>query len=116
MDIEEFFKESPIEDRIIDKNEYFEKSQKILGSISMEYSKSWISKTLNDSEYPDESVCNSCKGCGVFKNSNLENIECFQDKEYGECYYRFFDSEEFGNSIETLIEAIDTLLGYNKII
>ncbi len=94
----------------MNKDEYFKKSQQLFDIISMQYSKSWKSRRLLDSEFPDESICEKCKGCGVF-NVNGEEKECVQDKEEGDCFHRFFDSEEFGLEVESQLEELHNLLG-----
>jgi hypothetical protein len=103
-----------IQPLFIDKEEYFEITQQLFNTFSMTYAKSHHRQLLNDSDYPSEEICNSCKGCGVFK-LNDEYTECYQNYEYGECYYIFFDSEEFHYEIQNEIEEIHMLLGYNGI-
>ena len=98
----------------MNKDEYFKRSQQLFDIIAMQYSKSWGSRRLLDTKQPDESICEKCKGCGIFKVDGEEK-ECVQDKENGECFHRFFDSEEFGVEVESQLEELHNLLGIDGI-
>lgn len=91
------------------KDEFVEKTKKLLNYISNQYSKGWQSRRLKDEEYPEESVCDKCTGCGTFK-LNEEDAECVADREEGECYVRYFDAEEFGLEIEATMDDVYELL------
>lgn len=91
------------------KDEFVEKTKKLLNYISNQYSKGWHSRRLKDKEYPEESVCDKCTGCGTFK-LNEEDAECVADREEGECYVRYFDAEEFGLEIEATMDDVYELL------
>lgn len=94
----------------INQSDFNQQSVKILERLGTEYSKAWASRPLKDDEFPDESICDKCTGCGTFK-INDEEKECYQDREQGCCYHRFFDVEQFGIEVETEIENIYGLLG-----
>lgn len=108
VDLEDLFKEEPNTPIIMDSKDYFEKSRKLFRKISESYSTSWNSKNLSDDEYPDESICGECTGCGSTVVDS-ETVDCYQDREDGVCFYNFFDYEEFGSSVESLIEDIHNL-------
>lgn len=91
------------------KDEFVEKTKKLLNYISDQYSKGWQSRRLKDEEYPEESICDKCTGFGTFK-LNEEDAECVADREEGECYVRYFDAEEFGLEIEATMDDVYELL------
>ena len=105
-DIFKIEKEPPV---VMSKDEFFEKTTALLQKILDEYSGCWYTRSLKESDHPEESVCDQCKGCGVFKLENGEERDCFQDREIGECYYRDFDAEEFGLGIQGMLELIHEL-------
>lgn len=102
-------KEEPQEQINISKDEFVEKTKKLLNYISDLYSKGWKSKRLTEEEYPEESVCDKCTGCGTFKFNGGDD-ECVLDREEGECYVRYFDAEEFGLEIEATMDDVYGLL------
>jgi hypothetical protein len=90
-------KSEPLE---MDKKEFYEKTHKILTIIDNIYSKGWQNRSMQESDYPEESICDKCKGEGV----NKEGVgQCFQNKEYGECYIRFCDYEQIGIELEEFL-------------
>ena len=116
MDLDNFFnmtedKQEPIN---MSKDEFVEKTKKLLNYISDQYCKGWQSRALKDEEYPEESICDKCTGCGAFKLNN-EDSECVRDYEQGECYVRYFDAEEFGLEVEAIIEDMFELLYVDNI-
>ena len=94
----------------ITQSEFNLKAMKILTNIANSYSQSWHSRQLKEDEFPHESICDKCTGCGTFINGELES-ECFQDKMEGWCYHRYQDAEEFGIEVETELENIYKLIG-----
>lgn len=102
-------KEEPQEPINMAKDEFVEKTKKLLNYISDKYGKGWKSKRLTEEEYPEESVCDKCTGCGTFKFKG-EDEECVSDREEGECYVRYFDAEEFGLEIEATMDDVYELL------
>jgi hypothetical protein len=102
-------KEEPQEPINMPKDEFVEKTKKLLNYISDQYFKGWKSKRLTEEEYPEESICDKCTGCGTFK-FNGEDGECVADREEGECYVRYFDAEEFGLEIEATMDDVYELL------
>lgn len=94
----------------IKQSEFNELAKKVLSNICYSYHQSWHSRPLKDEEFPDESICDRCTGCGTFK-INGEDKECVQDREQGQCYHRYQDAEEFGIEVETELENIYGLLG-----
>lgn len=109
MTLDDLFKEErPDTPIIMDSKDYFEKSRELFRKMSERYSASWYNKQLSDDEYPDQSICDKCTGCGT-TIIDSETVDCYQDKEDGSCYYRFVDYEEFGSSLESLIEDIHNL-------
>ena len=94
FDIELLKSQPPIE---MDKNEFYEKTHKMLNIIDNIYSKGWQNRSMQKSDYPEESICDKCTGEGVHK----EGVgQCFQNKEYGECFIRFCDYEQIGIELE----------------
>ena len=91
------------------KDEFVTKTKKLLAYIESSCGKGWKSRALKEEEYPEESICDKCKGCGTFKLNN-EYSECTIDHEQGECYVRYFDAEEFGLEVETCLDDIYELL------
>ena len=110
IDIFESIEES--EPITMSKTEYIEKAKKLIEYIATEYNRCWQSRALKDNEYPDESICGSCKGCGTFG----DDLECVQDHEQGQCYHRFANYESFGQEIEATIEDCYELLLVDEII
>jgi len=94
----------------IKQSEFNERATKVFENIAKGYNQSWHSRPLKDEEFPDESICNKCTGCGNFINGDFQ-ADCFQDKEQGWCYYRFLDAEEFGTEVENELENIYGLIG-----
>jgi hypothetical protein len=101
-----------LEQPTIKQSEFNELVKKVLTNISNAYTSSWHSRLLKDEEFPDESICDKCKGCGEFKDINGAVLECKQhyseDDSY--CYHRYMDAEEFGLEVESEIENIENLL------
>jgi len=91
------------------KDEFVAKTKKLINYISDQYNKGWQSRALKEEEYPEESICDKCEGCGTFKYKG-EDADCVADREEGECYIRYFDAEEFGLEVETCLEDIYELL------
>jgi hypothetical protein len=116
MDFNELFSLDiqPDEDVEMDKDEYLTKSTQIFSIVDTEYSKAWVKVRLNDGEYPDESICDKCEGCGSII-VNGEEVECIANREEGECYRIVFDSEQFGNSMAQIVDDIWDLLSINKL-
>lgn len=92
--------------------EYFTKSTSLLYSLLNEYSQCWQDRPLEESEYPDEAICDQCKGCGVFGE---EETECFQDRQEGQCYKRIFDTELFADEFTMHLHRINELIAVDKI-
>ena len=89
----------------IKQSEFNVLATKILESIANSYAESFQSRPLKDEDFPDESICDKCTGCGTFKLDE-ESVECFQDKEQGWCYYRHQDIKGFGVEVEAQMESI----------
>jgi len=95
FDIEQLKSETTIE---MDKNEFYEKTHKMLNIIDNIYSKGWQNRSMQESDFPEESICDTCCGEGVFR----EGIgQCFQKN--GDCGIRFCDYEQIGNELEAAI-------------
>lgn len=117
--MEDFFKLDdidPIEMKTMPPQEFLSKTKSILEKILFSYSTNTSFRRLSDAEYPDEWVCSKCQGCGTFRNLEGEEKECTQDREEGECYYRFFDYEGFSLDVESNFEDIYELLCVDEII
>lgn len=95
---------------IMDSNEYFAKTKKLLQKIENAYSKAWQNRVLKEYEFPEESICDKCDGCGLFKKEDGEQYECFIDHEEGECFTREFNAEEFGIEAECEMDEVFSLL------
>ena len=106
----------PIEMKTMPPQEFLSKTKSILEKILFSYSANTSSIKLSDDEYPDESVCSKCQGCGTFTNLEGEEKECTQDREEGECYYRFLDYEGFALDVESKFEDMCELLCVDEII
>ena len=100
----------PIKLPKIKQSEFNALATKVLEGIATSYSQSWHSRPLKDEEFPDESICDKCTGCGTFKVDG-EDKDCVQDKEQGWCYHRYQDAEEFGMEVEAQLENIYGLIG-----
>lgn len=94
----------------IKQSEFNESAIKVIESIAKSYNQSWHTRPLKDEEFPDESICDKCTGCGSFINGEFQS-DCFQDREQGWCYHRYQDVEEFGLEVASEIESIWGLLG-----
>jgi hypothetical protein len=115
MDVDDFFNSEPEQPNIMDSEEFFNKTKKLLTNFLNNYSQAWINRSLKDNEFPDESVCEKCTGCGSFKMENGEEGECFQSNSGDGCYQRFFDYEQFGLEAETHLDEIMELVSVDKI-
>jgi 23S rRNA A2030 N6-methylase RlmJ len=111
MDIDDFFniKEEKYEPTNMSKDEFVDKTRKLLKHLDRHYTENWRSRPLKEEEFPNENICDKCTGCGIFKLKN-EEAECTKDYEEGECYHRYFDAEEFGLEVETCFDDIYELL------
>lgn len=112
--MEDFFKIEPREPYVMSQKEFVEKTKSLLEKIYNSYSQGWQSRVLFDEEYPEESVCDKCTGCGIFLE-NGEERDCVQDREQGDCYHRFCDYEQVGMDLETYLEDICDLLSVDEI-
>ena len=90
MDIDDFFntKEEIQEPINMAKDEFVAKTKKLLAYIESSYGKGWKDRSLKEEEFPKESICDKCTGCGTFKLDG-EDAECTRDFEEGECYESF---------------------------
>lgn len=93
----------------IKQSEFNHRVINVLENIAKRYYESWHTRPLKDEEFPEESVCDKCTGCGTFVNREFRS-DCFQDREEGWCYYRYQDAEEFGKEVEVELENIYGLL------
>ncbi len=93
----------------MNQGDFMSKTKGLLAKIDSIYSKGWQNRHLLDSEYPDESICDKCTGCGVFKHDGEEK-ECRQNGEEGYCYHRFCDYEQVGMELEEQVESIYEIL------
>jgi hypothetical protein len=91
------------------KDEFVAKTKKLLAYIESSYGKGWKDRPLKEEEFPEESICDKCTGCGIFKLDG-EDAECVRDFEEGDCGTRYFDAEEFGIEVETCLDDIYELL------
>jgi hypothetical protein len=112
--MEDLFKIELQEPRRMNQKEFIEKTKSVLEKIYNVYSQGWQNRHLTDDEFPEESVCDKCTGCGLFID-NGEEKECFQHWENGDCYHRFCDYEQVGMDLENHIEDICDLLSIDKI-
>ena len=115
MDFDKLFEIEPTEIIKMDKDKFFKKTQELLNKISFTYATNWKSRTLLDSEYPNEDVCEKCNGCGTFLNNDKEKVDCVADYEQGDCYARYFDAEEFADDFDGLIVDVDELNGVDGV-
>lgn len=115
MEENELFKIKPQELHKMSQNDFVEKTKAVLNKICNSYCQSWQSRRLMDEEYPEESVCDKCTGWGKFIK-NGEEKECVQDREQGECFYRFCDYEQVGIDLEANLEDMFDLLSVDEII
>lgn len=113
--MEDLFKIEPQEPYKMSQKEFIEKAKSVLEKICNNYSQAWQSRILKNGEYPEESVCDKCTGCGVFLE-NGEERDCFQDKEQGDCFHRFCDYEQVGMDIETHLGDMFDLLSVDEIV
>lgn len=111
MDIFEFSQSQASEPETkITKDEYIHRSKLILEAINKAYTDAWHWKAMTDEEAPDESVCDACKERGTTNTG----LECVQDKEDGQCFYRMCDIDYLNEEIELQLVDIGELL-YRKI-
>lgn len=111
----DLFKIEPKEPCKMGQKEFFEKTKNILEKIYNSYSQGWQSRLLKDGEYPEESVCDKCNGCGIFLE-NGEERDCLQDRGNGDCFHRFCDYEQIGMDLETYLGDISDLLSIDETI
>jgi hypothetical protein len=97
----------------IRQSDFNEHVKKLLKNISNSYNDSWHDRRLDDIEFPNQSVCNKCTGCGEFKSINGQILECrqYNSEDDSYCYHRFQDSKEFGEEVESELDSIWGLMG-----
>jgi hypothetical protein len=117
MDIFDLFNldTEPIQPYKMDKNEFFVRTKKLLENLSNNFSQSFFNRYLMDFEYPEESICDKCTGCGTFIYDGEEK-ECYQDREHGECLHRLCDYEQIGMYLEDNIVELCELLSVDEIV
>lgn len=97
----------------IKQSDFNKSSIKVLEYIAKAYNDSWHKRRLEDGEFPDQSICDKCKGCGEFKSINGDVLECIQ--HYSEddafCYHPYQDAEEFGLEVQAIIVDVYSILG-----
>lgn len=107
--VEDFFnlKVEPQEPLKMSKEEFVKQTKLLLDKLQRSYFSAWTNRSLEINEYPDEIICDKCKGCGEFVDKD-ETKECFRDDEQGQCFHRYCDYELVGIELE---ESIDDILG-----
>jgi hypothetical protein len=85
---------------MIDIKELYTKLDKIFASIHK-------NEIVDDFTNIPESKCDVCKGENTFIENN-EEIECFSDKYYGECFKRTVDLDLLYNEITNLLYGDDS--------
>jgi hypothetical protein len=105
----------PVEPYKMSHIEFFNKTKELLQKIDSNYGQAWTNRPLKDIEFPDESICEKCIGCGTFKKENGEEGDCVVDRERGQCYHRFMDAEQFGAEVETHLDQIWELLSVDEV-
>jgi hypothetical protein len=115
MNIEDLFKDIPVEPITMTQKEFFEKTKAILTKINYSYSNAWQTRLLLEEEFPEENICDKCTGCGVFLK-NGEERDCFQDKEQGDCFHRFCDYEQVGMEMEDHLSDMHDLMVVDEIV
>jgi len=106
------FTDEPLVPIVMSKDAFVTKTRKLLSHIDTLYGQGWQTRALIESEYPDQSVCDLCKGCGTFTLDGVDGVaaDCVVDYEDGQCVTRYFDSEEFVLSIEECLDDLYELL------
>lgn len=120
INIESLFHNIDIDDEenkevICSKEVYLKTAKSLFETISYIHSSSFKKEHLREEQFPDESVCDECKGCGIFINDGVET-DCYNNPEYGYCSYTHFDSELFIENFNNVIPLIYDLLQYNKLV
>lgn len=100
---------------IMDDTEFFEKTQKLMHRISEAQHKSFFKRMVKESELPDESICNACKGCGNIISESGKTLDCHVDNEEGECYTSDYDAENFSDEMEALMDDVYELMSVDKL-
>lgn len=113
--MEDLFEYTESEFHSMPKEEFIEKAKKVLNEINNLYTRSYLTKIVTDSLRPEESVCEACKGCGTIKDESGGELDCYQDREEGDCYYKIFDAENFGFDIEERIDQVWDLISVDKL-
>ena len=96
-------------------DEFVSKTKTLLNKIADDYSKSWTSRTVRDAEYPEESTCDKCTGCGTLTAENGQTMDCVQDNEQGQCFIRFMDYEQFSIDVEAKLSDLYELLSVDSV-
>ena len=94
-------------------DEFVSKTKTLLNKIADDYSKSWTSRTVRDAEYPEESICDKCTGCGTLTAGNGQTMDCVQDN--GDCFIRFMDYEQFSIDVEGKLSDLYELLAVDAV-
>jgi hypothetical protein len=85
MNIDDLFKIGDEDPYTMTQKEFVEKTKSLLEKIYSGYLQGWQSRVLFDEEYPEESICDKCTGCGIFLE-NGEERDCVQDREWGRLF------------------------------
>lgn len=87
---------------------FFKKTKELLKKIDDCYCESYERVRLTEEEFPNESICNACKGFGTF---GIEEKKCFKGDIYDDnCTHIAFDHELFKNTFDELVEILHEIL------
>jgi hypothetical protein len=103
------------EPNIVPQEEFFDKTKKLISDVHNAYIRAYYSRVVSDDIRPEESICEACTGCGIIKDESGGPLECYQNREEGDCYVRVFDAEQFGIECEDLMGQVWELMSVDKI-
>ncbi len=81
----------------IDALQYAKDSKVVFEKMMTAFSSNHYSRRITEEEHAI-GPCDNCKGFGCFV-LNEKKVECFADREQGECYEKCFDYEAFYEEI-----------------
>ena len=77
----------------------------VFDALTIAYNESTHTPFLTDDEKPSEDICDNCKGCGNFTDSDGVERDCIIDYDRGDCYYVFTDYSNFGLLAEEILNG-----------
>lgn len=110
LDIQNDFQEMTM-----DSKEYLKDTKELLNKCLYIYNQAFIKNWIKEDTIINPDICDKCNGNNNNIKINNEIIECFQDREEGDCFYMQFDKDGFIEDFNQLFEDIMALIQIDKL-